>query len=314
MKKRNNKSKKNISQDIDLGDLGLEPPKIYRHQPSSQQYQNNSRGSNNSNRGNSYSKNITRTQKRELETKKRKKKNKLRKALIWIIVIISFVAVGTVLSLTVFFNINSIEVTGSKIYKSDEILSNCTIDTGENLFLADTNKASQFLQESLPYVYEAKIERKLPATIKITVTDAKAAYSIKNKNKTYILLDDNFKVLETGAEKSKGINITKAKIKTSNPGQQIVFDDNDVGECLSQLSAAVKENNFSEITSIYSNNVSDNYVVYDNRIEFKLGNCDNIADKIYQCLAACDKLNASSPNAKGTMIANGGKSIYFTED
>ncbi|MGN0521335.1 MAG: cell division protein FtsQ/DivIB [Eubacterium sp.] len=315
MKKKKSKkaieNKRELPSDIDLGDLGLEPPKIYRQQ-SNQQHKKNSNEQHK--KRSSSSRNLTRTEKRQIETKKRKKKNALRKALIWLIVIVSFAAVGTVLSLTVFFDINTISVSGSKIYKNDEILAQCTIDVGENLFLADTDKASKTLEQNLPYVYEAKIERKLPATIEITITDAKAAFSIKNDDKTYILLDDNFKVLEKSAEKSSGIKISKASIKTANPGYTIEFEDADVGECLNKLATSVKENNFTEITSIYSNNISDNYVVYDGRIKFKLGNCDNLDNKIYKGLAACEKLNSSSPNAKGTMTIDGGKSIYFTEE
>ncbi|HIY34259.1 MAG TPA: hypothetical protein IAA24_03980, partial [Candidatus Eubacterium faecigallinarum] len=67
------------------------------------------------------------------------------------------------------------------------------------------------------------------------------------------------------------------------------------------------------ITSIYSNGIKDNYVVYENRIEFKLGSCDDLESKIYQGLAACEKLNESNPNASGIMNITGGKSLYFTE-
>ncbi len=312
-KKKSKKSidnKRNISSDIDLGNLGLEPPKIYRQQSNQQRNRDVFAKENKKTQAN----NLTRSEKRALETKKRKKKNSLRKFIIWITLILSFTAIGTVLSLTVFFSISTISVSGSKIYKDDEILSHCTIDTGENLFLADTQKAAQSLTKNLPYIYNAKIERKLPATIKITVTDAKVAYSIKNKDKTYILLDDNFKVLEHSAKKSKGIKILKADAKTVNPGSQVEFKNETTGECLNKLSAAIKEENFKEITSIYSLNINDNYVVYDNRIKFKLGNCNHLSDKIYQALAACEKLNASSPNVKGTMTVNNDKQIYFTEE
>lgn len=52
------------------------------------------------------------------------------------------------------------------------------------------------IEENLPYVYKAEIKRKLPDTIEIKVTDAKVAYSLLCEDNTYILLDNNFKVLE----------------------------------------------------------------------------------------------------------------------
>lgn len=304
--KKNNKSRaKADSVDRNLGDLGLEPPKIYR-EPQRNSLSPNQRSAKNTN--------LTRNEKRAKQTKKRKKRNKLRKILVWICVILFVAAVAVVLSLTVFFHINNVTVKGNEKYTTEEILAQCTIDKGENLFMADTDSAAERLEQTLPYIYDAQIKRKLPDTIEIKITDAKAEYSIKNKDKTYILLDDNFKVLELNAEKAQGIRISKAEIKTAVAGTKIEFKNTDVGECLETLALAVKENDFDEITSIYSNNISDNYVVYDGRIKFKFGNCDDVQKKIYQGLAACEQLNESSPNVKGTMTISGDKSIYFTEE
>ncbi|MDD6728342.1 MAG: FtsQ-type POTRA domain-containing protein [Eubacteriales bacterium] len=304
--KKNNKSRaKADSVDRNLGDLGLEPPKIYR-EPQRNSLSPNQRSAKNTN--------LTRNEKRAKQTKKRKKRNKMRKILVWICVILFVAAVAVVLSLTVFFHINNVTVKGNEKYTTEEILAQCTIDKGENLFMADTDSAAERLEQTLPYIYDAQIKRKLPDTIEIKITDAKAEYSIKNKDKTYILLDDNFKVLELNAEKAQGIRISKAEIKTAVAGTKIEFKNTDVGECLETLALAVKENDFDEITSIYSNNISDNYVVYDGRIKFKLGNCDDVQKKIYQGLAACEQLNESSPNVKGTMTISGDKSIYFTEE
>lgn len=297
--KNNREKRKTESRQSDFSSLGLDPPKIYRES----QNENNRREK----------LELTRGERRTKQSKKRKKRNKLRKILIWTVVIISFFAVGVVLSLTMFFDISAVVASGSKIYSKDEIKTACSIEVGENLFLADTKKAEAMIEANLPYVYEAEITRELPGTINIKVTDASPVYSIKKTDKTYILLDDNFKVLETDAKKAKGVFVNKADIKSADSGKPIVFNDNDIGNCLKSLAKTIKDNNFTVITSIYSNSITDNYVVYDNRISFKLGNCDNLEDKIYKGLAACEKLNESNPNARGTMTVSGGKSIYFTE-
>jgi len=309
-KKKEKVQKKSIREtNTDLGDLGLEPPKIYRE---TQRQANNLVQKTQSKSQKKQP--MTKQEKRQKDNKKRKKRNTFRKISIWLLVIITLLAVGVVLSLTVFFNITEVTVVGeSKKYASEEILAQCTIDTGENLFLADTKTAKSMLEQNLPYIYNAEIKRKLPYTIEITVTDAVPAYSIRNKDKTYTLLDDNFKVLETEAEKAQGISILKADISKADAGFTIQFKDENIGDCLTRLAQAVKDNNFDTITAVYSNNISDNYVVYDGRIDFKLGTCDNLENKIYQGLAACEKLNQSNPNAKGTMNITGGKSIYFTE-
>lgn len=308
------KQRPESAEDRNLYDLGLEPPKIYREsRQQSDLYDKTNRGQRTKRSSKNSRQNLTRAEKRQKDNKKRKKRNTFRKVMIWLAVIISFVAVGTVLSLTVFFHIDTINISGNKIYDKDEILAQCTIDKGENLFLSDTDTAKQMLEQNLPYIYNAEITRELPYTIEIKITEATPAYSIKNKDKTFILLDDNFKVLENKAKKAKGISISKADIENAVPGRTIAFKNKDIGKCLTQLSQVVKENKFDEITSIYSNNISDNYVVYDKRIEFRLGTCDELENKIYQGLTACEKLNQSNPNAKGVMTITGGKSLYFTE-
>ena len=139
---------------------------------------------------------MTRQERRKKQNKRRRLKRSVRRALAVIGLVMLAVAIVAVLCLTVFFKIESITVTGSKVYDTEKVLSVCTIETGENLFLADTDKAAQQLQQALPYVYSAKIKRKLPGTVQIQVTDAAPAYAVKNKDKTYTLMDDRFKVLE----------------------------------------------------------------------------------------------------------------------
>lgn len=49
----------------------------------------------------------------------------------WIGAVLIIIAIGTVLCLTVFFQINTISASGSKIYSSDKILSQCIIQKGK---------------------------------------------------------------------------------------------------------------------------------------------------------------------------------------
>lgn len=313
MKKKETKKKnpkKRIAQNNNLGDFGLEPPKIYRdsqkRMAAAPNRQTSSRFLQNEN--------ISRNEKRERQTNKRKKRNKFRKVLIWFAVAIVLISVMVVLSLTVFFHIETINVEGNERYTSEEILAQCTINAGENLFLADTDSASDMIEKNLPYICNAEISRKLPSSIEIKITEAQPAYYIENSEESYILLDNRFKVLETEAEQSSGIFISKAEIKSSIAGQKIEFEDESTGECLEKLANVITNYNINEITAIYSNNISDNYVVYDNRINFKLGSCDNVESKIWQGLASCEKLDETNPNVSGTMTIHGDKQIYFTEE
>ena len=292
-----------------LDDFGLEPPKIYRDsQRIIEEERLRREGS-----ARHDNKNITTSQKRKKQADKRRKKNKLRRIAISVLVALLTIAVLLIVSLTSFFNITEFTVKGTKKYSKEEVVDSLTIKPEDRMFFIDYEEAGDYLEKDLPYVYNVTFKKKLPSTIEIQITDAKAAYSIRNKDKTYILIDDNFKVLETKAKKSAGIRVKQADIKKAKAGTVIQFKNKKTAECLMTLGNTVKSEKFSEITAIYSNGLSDNYVVYDNRITFKLGNCDNLEKKLYQGFAACDKLNQSNPNAKGEMNITGDKQLYFTE-
>lgn len=300
MKKKRNKSESLNENDFNtqFGSVNIEPPRIYREDQKVKK------------------ENLNKTEITRRQTKKRKLKNSVRKALIAISLIVLLLAVGVTLSLTVFFKIDTIEVTGSGIYSSEQVIDNCSINYGDNLFLIKSDSSKARLTKNLPYVYDVKITRKMPSTIVFEITDAKVLYEIENDDESFILLDDNFKVLENGsAENMAGnIRISDVTVNKAEPGTIVVFENEDISDCLSKISEAIKKTEMAEATSISSIDTNHNYIIYDNRITFELGTCDNLENKIYKGLAACDKLNQSSPKTKGRLNLNDDKQIYFTEE
>ena len=214
---------------------------------------------------------MTRQERRKKQNKRRRLKRSVRRALAVIGLVLLAVAIVAVLCLTVFFKIESITVTGSKVY--------------------DTEK------------------------VQIQVTDAAPAYAVKNKDKTYTLMDDRFKVLEVVQKKPKeSILIQKANLKSAKVGQTAQFANKNVAACLTQLAQAIRDYQFTEATAICSEGLNSNSIVYDGRIVFKLGTCEKLEKKIHQGLAACAQLDQDNPSVKGTLRLTGEKQYYFTED
>ncbi len=318
------KKRSDAERKTELNDLGLEPPKIYRDTTAYKKQQDlakRSRERKNAPKNAPKKKtqrkaeedNLTRTERRELQSKKRKRKNAIRKLFTWFIIAVTILGVGVVLSLTVFFKISAVNVEGNERYSTEEILSQCTIDVGENLFMSDTKNAKEMLERNLPYIYNAEIKRKLPDKIVINITEVEPAYYITNEDGTFILLDDNFKVLETAGETSSGMEIKDAEYGELNIGHRIEFTDENVADCLAQLAGIIKEKGFDKFTAISSTGLNNNYLVYDGRITFKLGTMQDLEKKIFQGLATCEELDETSPNVEGEITLNGGKQIYFTE-
>lgn len=324
--KFNNKDFKPLNNE--LGSFNLEPPKIYRKEQEKRltYNQDNSRsekskGKKTKSKGKkkkvtSSKQNITTQQKRKEENQKRKKKILIRKILFSLGVVFLIIAVLVVLSLTVFFKIDTITITGNNKYTTQQIESVLPIEKNKNLFLADTSSAKEKLESSLPYIYNAEIDRKLPSTITVKVTETDNIYAIKNKDKTYLLLDNNLKVLESASAKKpkNAVDIKKATVSNAVEGNIAEFTDKQTSKDLLALADAINKLDLTQATAIYSDDINNNFIVYENRIVFKLGSCDDLENKLYSALAAVKKLNETNPQAEGEMTVTGDKQIYFTEN
>ena len=262
------------------------------------------------------SKNYTKNEVRRRQNKKRKIKNKARNVLIILAVFIGFLALGITLSLTIFFKITDINVTGSSAYTAEEIILLSTIEKDDNLFLIDKNECITKLTEALPYIYDVKITRKLPATVNLEITDGTAAFAIENGDDSYILTDDRLKVLEAmSPEKPSGvIMITDTAVESAIPGYAIGFENEDVSQCILSLVSAIQALNMTEATSISSTDKNNNSIVYNNRITFKLGSCNNLESKINRGLTVCAELDKHNDSIRGTVNLSVDKQSYFTEE
>ncbi len=66
---------------------------------------------------------------------KRERQQKRKRRFTTCMLALAAIVIGVVLSLTVFFKISTIEVTGTSQYSKETILNVCGVDTGDNLFL-----------------------------------------------------------------------------------------------------------------------------------------------------------------------------------
>lgn len=321
--KKNTKSKQNerrrrddgefSSLNSSLGNFGLEPPKRYRPEQREEKRETVKKPNIRSRKREEPSFRNLDDIRRE-ENRNRKNAKLKRKILFYSGLVISITALIVILSLTVFFKINTITVEGNKKYSVKEITAVLPISKGTNLFICDTEKAAQKLSENLPYIYDAQITRKLPGTIKVKVTETPRIYSIKNKDSTYTLLDGKFKVLETSAKKNKNcVQINNTSLKNAIVGMKAEFSDTNIENNLIELSEAIERLELDDATAIYSTDINNNYIVFDKRITVKLGTLEGLDDKIYSALTAIEKLNESNPQAEGTITVTNDKQIYFSE-
>lgn len=79
---------------------------------------------------------------------------------------------------TVFFRVETVEVTGNQRYTQEEIIEASGIQTGDNLYALNKVRIDRRIRTRLPYVGELSINRSLPSTIRIAVTEWEAVAQV----------------------------------------------------------------------------------------------------------------------------------------
>lgn len=89
------------------------------------------------------------------------------------------VLVALTMGATVFFQVESVEVTGNSRYTRDEVVQATGIQVGDNLFHMNKYQIADRVLEELPYSKELSIRRRLPSTIVITMSEWEAVAVVK---------------------------------------------------------------------------------------------------------------------------------------
>lgn len=79
---------------------------------------------------------------------------------------------------TVFFRVETVEVTGNQRYTREEIVAASGIQAGDNLYALNKVSIDRKIRTQLPYVGELSINRSLPSTIRIAVTEWEAVAQV----------------------------------------------------------------------------------------------------------------------------------------
>lgn len=249
---------------------------------------------------------------KKIPKRRRRKHRKLSKFSYCLILLLVFLCAVAV-CVAVFCKIDKIEVVGKSQYSNEEIISASKIELGTNLFLVKKDLVSENIETKLPYVTNVKVSYKLPTQIKIEVSTASAKYSIKQNDK-YILLDENFKVLEVNASEDKATG--KVLISGSTPknllaGNSFEVETQEQLESLNLITQAIKKDSLKDVTEINISNKYELSVTYNNRITIILGTEYNLEDKLNHASLICN--NNLQESDEGTLdVSTTDKRYIFT--
>ena len=141
----------------------------------------------------------------------RRRRRRRRNIVFYTALFLLVIGVAILLCFTVLFKLETVSVSGSSRYSAEEIIKASGLVKGENLFRQDLDKASSQVEETLPYIGEAQVSRKLPAEIVITVSEAQIAGVVEFEGQK-ILLDAKGKVLEATGEAPENCPVFKLSL------------------------------------------------------------------------------------------------------
>lgn len=125
---------------------------------------------------------------------KKKRRKKKAKVVFFSLLFVLMMLTLAILSVTVFFNAETILVEGNTHYTAEAILEQGGLSVGQNLFRLDKFEVIEKMQE-LPYIKTVTIHRKLPNTLSVKIVENQPVVWTKTANGV-ALLNEEYRVLE----------------------------------------------------------------------------------------------------------------------
>lgn len=211
----------------------------------------------------------------------RRRKKKIKKAILLFMLMTSLL-VTLCLKLS-YFNIKTVEISGNKKVTKNEVISLSNVNLGNNIFYINLQEIQNNILSN-PYIASAKIERRLPSQIQITITEREAVFYIDKDGKYYIV-DKNGVLLQKRSDikgmklvKLDGIDYDKAEI-----GKVSKDKDKRKVDAVKVLGNLIEDNRITDITSMDVSNSVD-IKLYSGDILIKFGGIDNIDKKLNKAL------------------------------
>jgi len=246
---------------------------------------------------------------KRIERQKRIRKRRL--IIFFIFLIILLLCTGVILSLTVFFPIENINISGSKVYTATEIGKSDGIEKGDNLFTVSRSGIEKKLREELPYIETVEIKRQLPGTLNITVTDADEFSAYHFKGRYYTVSKSGWVLKRSKRQPKKLFTVTGAEVKCK-VGTQIRFTDEKQKEFLTKLTHSLSKKNIS-VDYIDISDSTSLEVGVEGRFTVLLGTANDVEEKINHLSGMIENISKkktgkinlsmwSSSDTKGTFV------------
>ncbi len=229
-------------------------------------------------------------------------KRRFRRVFTYCLIFTVILAIGAVLSLTVLFKTEKIQVEGNTLYDEDKIIALSGVKMEENIFLSKFSSTPGDIVDALPYIEDARVDFKIPDTICITVKNADAAYVIISGGLFY-KISASGRILEQSDQGIENLPIILCpELKDTQVGKYVEFSDAGINDLIKEIDNCITENGFENINYIDVNDMSSISMVYDGRIKIIIGLPEDISYKLKTAMTIIgQKLDINGAEVTGTL-------------
>lgn len=215
-------------------------------------------------------------------------------------------------ALTIFFQLDTIEIVGSSRYDAAEIKASLSIQKEDNLFLWNKVRDGKALLEKFPYLDTVEIRRELPDTIVVTVTETTAVLAVLSDT-GYFLVNEHGKVLEQSAD-TQGLPVAfGVSLLGYHAGQTVTHTSDAFADALlTVLEALHTEDMLADVDFVNLQSLTDIRVGYGGRFDIRFGTVDRMAYKAqYVNRVIMERL---SPSDIGRLYWDNRDRLHFVPD
>lgn len=213
---------------------------------------------------------------------KRSRRRKRGRSVYVLLVLLFAAAVIVTLSMTVFFNIKTIRVTGNaENYTAEDVVKATGISIGDNMMRLKISDAETRAISSLIYVESVEIVRQFPNTLEICVQKCTPAYNVGYEYGT-LIVSEHGRILENSMDPKQGlVRVVGYKPDKTTPGEYIQAAEERYDKVFSAFRELIYDGDLGvPITEIDMTDFNDIMVNFDHRIIFDMGNWSEINYKI----------------------------------
>ena len=219
-------------------------------------------------------------------------KSKRKRTIKRVVILIIILMVGGIIFATKsnFFNIKKVAILGNPIMSGEDVKTRTENLIGQNIFFINKQNIINEAKKN-PYVESVEIKRVYPKEVDIKISEKQGIYCIDKDGQKYVL-DGGAVLLEKtdNVENRKLVNIIGLEIKNTELGNKAI-DDTRMLTFLDIFYQIIKNNPTNY--NIDSIDVSDlmNIKIYIGKVEGKLGNDENIPDKMNKLMHIIENPN-----------------------